>query len=140
MRLTNDDQKETTMAYWSGEPPSDEQRAGYDEWVESRPEPVKSIAKRLNPWTLYRLKTTTHRVTLAAISEDGTVRVNVSADFNMLAFERSVFGINPDDLEECDLPAADEPFGAALTQDQVDANIDRLREMAGITVKDGRTP
>lgn len=44
-------------------------------------------------------------------------------------FDRSVFGIDPDDLEECDLPAPEERLGAALTQDEVGDNLDALRVM-----------
>ena len=38
-----------------------------------------------------------------------------------------MFGIDPDDLEECELPGPDEPVGAALTSEQVEANIDEIR-------------
>ena len=42
-----------------------------------------------------------------------TLTVIVSGRFNYVAFERRVFGIKPEDLEECDLPRADEPLGSA---------------------------
>jgi hypothetical protein len=77
------------------------------------------------------MKSTGHRVTLysSGEAEDGkvTLTVVVSAEFNMLAFERRVFGIDPDDLEACDLPAAEEPCGAVLSQDEVNDNLDVLR-------------
>jgi hypothetical protein len=91
--------------------PTEEQLTGWREWVEQRPDGVRQLAERFNPWTLYLLKTTGQRVTIAAFDENGTVRVNVSGEFNLVSHERSVFGINPDDLEECDLPSADEPLG-----------------------------
>ena len=68
---------------------------------------------RLFTW----LKTTGHRVYVGAFDEgeDGqvTVRVGVSGDFNLVAMERTVFGIDPDDLEECELPKDGELVGDA---------------------------
>lgn len=91
--------------------PTPEQMAAYAEWTASRPESVRKIAERLFPWALYRMKSTGQRVTLVSIFEDGTIKVEVSGRFNALVFERDVFGIDPDDLEECDLPGEDEPLG-----------------------------
>ncbi len=48
-------------------------------------------------------------------SENGTVTVAVSGEFNAVTFERQVFGVNPDDLDECDLPAKDEVTGVRTT-------------------------
>ncbi len=107
--------------------PTSEQERGWAEWVASRPDTVRVIAERLEPWSLYRLKTTEQRVTLYSISEDGTVTVTVTGEFNAVAFDRQVFGIDPDDLEPCDLPDADEPTGTALTTQEVEENIDVLR-------------
>lgn len=109
--------------------PTSEQEAAWAEWVESRPESVKAVAKRFDPWSLYLLKTTGQRVTILAIAEDGTVRVNVSGNYNFLIFERQVFGINPDDLEPCELPSDDELTGSLMTPEQVDDNIEELRCM-----------
>ena len=99
--------------------PTPEQRAAWDQWVRERPAAIRElIAKyKFDPWTLYRLKTSGHRVTLASFDEpiDGsppTLRVNVSGEFNAVAFERSVFGIKAEDLEECDLPAPGTPVGS----------------------------
>lgn len=118
--------------------PTPEQEAGYREWVASRPEAVRLVAERFEPWSLYRLNGK-QRVTIVSFGEqaDGGVSltVRVSGDFNAVMFERDVFGINPDDLEPCDLPAPDEHTGALLTYDEVDENIDAIRAMAGITVK-----
>jgi hypothetical protein len=75
------------------------------------------------------MKTTGHRVTIASFSEDNSVRVNITGEFNEVAFDRGVFGIDPDDLEPCDLPGSDEPTGSALTGKEVDDNIDALRVM-----------
>ena len=101
--------------------------ASFDAWVATRPEIVQSLCKRLPPDRLYLLKSSNHRVTLYSYSEDGTVTVCVTGDYNAVAFERRVFGIDPDDLVECDLPGPDEPTGALLTeQEDVDAFL-RLR-------------
>lgn len=110
--------------------PTSEQEAGYRDWVASRPPHVRTVAERFDPWSLYRLKSG-HRVTVLSFGEakDGcvTLTVNVSGEFNLLAFERQVFGVPPDDLEPCDLPDAAEPIGAVLSADHVEDNIDTLR-------------
>lgn len=107
--------------------PTAEQEAGWKEWVESRPPGVREIAARFEPWCLYRLKSTGQRVTLRSIASDGTLTVNVTGQFNLVTHERAVFGIDPDDLEPCELPAAGEPLGSAMTQEEVMDNIDALR-------------
>lgn len=100
--------------------PTEEQLALWKEWLAERPEEVRKVAERFDPWTLYRMKSTGQRVTLLAVGEDGTVRVNVTGEFNLLSHERAVFGIDPDDLVECDLPGDDEPLGTFdLTVDEV---------------------
>ena len=102
--------------------PTAEQEAAWADWVSQRPENVRRVAERFAPWTLCRLKSTGQRVTLQSFSEeeDGTVTVTVvvGADFNMVFMERAVFGIDPDDLEECELPADQEAVGALLNNEQ----------------------
>jgi hypothetical protein len=83
----------------------------FNEWLESRPEVIKELAKLLPPGRLYRLKTSNHRCTLHSYNEDRTVTVNVTGEYNRVLFSRSVFGIKPEDLEECDLPGPDEDLG-----------------------------
>src|SRR5262245_52877430 len=102
--------------------PTSEEEAGWKEWVASRPPAVRKVAERFDPWTLYRMKSTGHRVTLYSFGEgrDGckvSLTVNVLGAFNLVTFERRVFGIDPDDLEPCDLPEANEPVGAAFTKE-----------------------
>ncbi len=89
----------------------------FDPWVASRPLVVQTLIQKLPPNLLYRLKSTGHRVYILSYAEDGTVTVAITADFNRVDFERQVFGIFPEDLEECDFPAPDEPLGALLTGD-----------------------
>ena len=107
--------------------PTQAQEDGYRQWVRKLPKKPRAIAKRFDIWTLYRLKETGHRVMLHSFADDGTVTVIVSAKFNLVLHEREVFGIPPDQLEECDLPAADEEVGAALSSEEVAENLDAMR-------------
>lgn len=94
------------------------------EWVATRPSAVKVLCDRLPPDRLYRMKPHGQRVTIHSYSENGTLTVDISGQYNLHAFDRQVFGINPDDLEECDLPAESEPVGTLLTTDaEIDAHI-----------------
>lgn len=111
------------------EEPTKEQEAAWQQWVAERPDGLREIAERFDPWSLYRMKSTGHRVTVHGFSEGNpvTLIVNVLGDFNAVMFERRVFGIPWDDLEPCDLPEGNEPVGATLTQDQVYEHLDALR-------------
>jgi hypothetical protein len=98
------------------------------EWVATRPECVRVLCERLPPDRLYRLKSSGHRVFMYSYSEDGTVTVCVTGEYNAVTFDRQVFGIKPEDLEECELPGPDEPIGTLLTDDEdVKAFIDEVR-------------
>lgn len=100
----------------------------WDEWVATRPESVQALCKKLPPDRLYRMKSTGSRVTLVSYAEDGTVRVNITGEHNAIMFERQVFGVKADDLEECDLPATGESLGAMLTEpEDVEAFIEAVR-------------
>ena len=81
------------------------------DWVATRPEGIQKLCRQLPPDRLYRMKTIGQRVTIYSYSEDGTVTVDVSGEYNFALFERRVFGVNPDDLEECDVPDAREILG-----------------------------
>jgi hypothetical protein len=99
------------------EPTADEETT-WREWVAERPLAVRAVAKRFDPWSLYRLKSSGHRVVICSFDEveDGSVKlqVDVLGRYNSVAFERRVFGVSPDDLEPCDLPAAGEKLGAQV--------------------------
>jgi hypothetical protein len=100
--------------------PSEQLQADYEAWVESgdmAPE-IKAIALRMPPWKIFRMKSDGHRVTLIGFNNDGTVTVNISGKFNLIIFERNVFGIDPDDLEECELPSRAEDVGSILKTDE----------------------
>lgn len=89
--------------------PTDQQKLEWEKWVKNKPSKIREIiADKFLPWKLYMLKTTHQRVTLYSIDESRdapvTLTVCVSGRYNLVAFERMVFGIKPEDLEECDLP------------------------------------
>jgi len=91
--------------------PAPEQIAGYHEWVRSRPDDVRRIAERFQPWELYRLKPTGQVVRVLSFSEgdDGAVSVKILAirQFNFPhLYDLEVFGIDPDELEPCDDPTS----------------------------------
>jgi hypothetical protein len=107
--------------------PTPQQETKWQEWVSSCPDVVRTVAERFDPWTLYLLKSTGQRVTVCSFWEDGTVSVIVSGDYNLVTFEREVFGIDPNDLEPCEIPSLDEPVGALLSDHEFEENIDALR-------------
>ena len=112
--------------------PTAEQEAGWAEWVASRPDNVRAVAERFNPWTLYRFKDSAQRCTLVSFGahDDGsvTLTVNVTGQFNLVAFDRSVFGVDPGNLEECDLPTDGEINATMLTDEgDIEAFVDFVR-------------
>jgi hypothetical protein len=102
-------------------------QTAWAEWVATRPECVRVLCEKLPPDRLYRMKSTGQRVTLHSYSENNTVTVDISGEYNFLTFDRQVFGIDPDDLEECDIPSG-ELLGTMIVQDDdVEAFIDAVR-------------
>ncbi len=87
----------------------------WNKWVAERSPAVREVANRFEPWTLYRLRSTGHRVHVIGFDENKddtvTLKVVVSGRFNFVVFDRIVFGIDPDDAEECDLPLPGEELG-----------------------------
>ncbi len=83
-------------------------QSSWDEWVAGRPASVAALCRKLPPDRLYKMRSTGHRVTLYSYSEGGTVSVIVANKYNKrVQMDRNVFGINPDDLEECDLESVE---------------------------------
>lgn len=86
--------------------------AAYRIWLAERPPVVRAVAERFDPWSLYRHSITGQRVMVIGFLDDGRVTVFVSADFNQMVpgFPREFFvpGVDPDDLEPCEVPAADQ--------------------------------
>lgn len=110
--------------------PSKAEERAWAKWVASRPPAVREVAERFFPWRLYRIKSSGHVAVLRSFCEDGTLTVTMSAKYNNLLFERYVFGVPPDDLEECDPPDPSEMLGKPLlSHDEVEMNIDALRVM-----------
>lgn len=102
--------------------------AGWNAWVATRPPVIQAMCAKLPPDRLYRMKSTGQRVTLHSYSENETVTVDITGEYNATMFDRQVFGVAADDLEECDLPASDEPIGTLLTEEaEVEAYIDLTR-------------
>lgn len=101
----------------------------FSEWVKTRPEVIQEMMASHPPDRLYLLKTSNHRVTIYSYSEDKTVTVSVTGDYNKIVFPRNVFGISIGDLEECDLPAPDEELGEALSEpEDIEAYLATKRE------------
>lgn len=108
--------------------PTKKQIAAWTKWVAKLPPIPRAVAERFEPWSLYLLKPTGQRVFVLSYADEGTVTVAVSGRFNLTTFEREVFGINPDDLEPCDLPQSGEPVGSLMNiGDLSDAELDDLR-------------
>lgn len=93
-----------------------------EKWLAGRPPIIQKLARDFPPHKLYRLKTGGQRVTISSINENCTFTVSVRADFNLVGATRGVFGIKPEDLEECDLPEDGETVGTAnLSVEEVKA-------------------
>lgn len=106
--------------------PSEEQKKLWHEWLEARPERVRAVAQRFDPWTVYRLASTGQRAQFlgcdvgvlncrqSACSDacrlpaghpgehdpDGRITVRVYVEHPGLGeiSGRQVFGIDPDEL------------------------------------------
>lgn len=81
-----------------------------EEWLATRPKVIQDMAKLCPPDRLYRMSSG-HRCTIYSYSEDRTVTVEVTGEFNRVVFGRRVFGIPVDELVECDLPEPGEDLG-----------------------------
>jgi hypothetical protein len=93
----------------------------WDEWLATRPKAVQEVGRRLVPWKLYRDKETGLRCTIAGFSErlEGVMLiVDFTGQFNLITFGRRVHDIDPDQLEECDLPAPGEPLGYTMNAEE----------------------
>lgn len=88
-----------------------EQRDYWDQWVASRPPVVRELAKKFPADRLYRIKKSGDRGKISAYNEDGTITLAVDGTFCWVMFAKNVFGLHPDDIEECDLPGPDEKLG-----------------------------
>lgn len=98
--------------------PTDEMLEEWEQWLESRPPQIVEVARRYPPWELFRMDSG-HRCTVYSYGEEEgggvSLTVSVTGEYNLVVFNRNVFGVSPDELTPCDLPADDEILGAALT-------------------------
>ena len=111
--------------------PTPEQLREWDRWVADRPEHVRSVAERFNPWTLYRLTTTGQRCSVIGFHEVDVEKAKQSdpsgcgiAPVPVTAYIHAenptlgeitgvnVFGIDPDNLVPW--TEADEPAGVRM--------------------------
>ena len=107
---------------------TDEEKKVWDEWVSSRPDIIKNLCIKFPPNLLFKMKDTGHRVTVYSYSDDNTMTVNVTGKYNVLTFDRRVFGIKPEDLEECNIPKDSETVGTIITKpEEVEAHINAIR-------------
>lgn len=102
---------------------TEQQNKDWEAWLATRPPMIVEMARKFPPHTLYKIKQTGQRVFVIAYNENNTLRVAVTKKFNRVFMEKSVFGIKPEDLEECDLPGPDEDVGCTseelgLTDDE----------------------
>jgi hypothetical protein len=120
------------MARWYE--PDDKQLADWKEWKETLPETARKNAEKFPPWELLWLPTSDsgHRVFPYSYSDNGTLTVVVTGQFNRVTMERKVFGINPEDLTPCELPGPDEPLGVTLNEEQQLAMVNRIRVQNGL--------
>jgi precorrin-6B methylase 1 len=87
--------------------PTERDLKGWAKWLKGRPPSVRSMAKKMPPWTLFRMKDTEQIVSVIGYFEDGTVRVHVHEDpraFGVPGWE--VFGVKPDDLTVIPSPSS----------------------------------
>jgi hypothetical protein len=97
--------------------PSAEDLATHQAWLESRPPAIRAVAERLDPWKLYRLRTTGQIVGLYSLSEADppkyptvTATVTVLREYSVIPMpDFQVFGIDPDDLAPYEPPSMAAP-------------------------------
>src|SRR5678816_4355857 len=118
------------MAQWMT--PTEEQVKSFAEWRATRPKVVQDLIDKLPMWTLFMLKETRHRCTIYSYNEDGTVSVAITGGYNLINYGRRVFGIHPEDLVECDLPAPGELVGALFNKREQLDHINKLRADNGL--------
>lgn len=87
----------------------------WNEWIKERPTIVWEMCKSHPPNKLYYYARTEHIVTIHGYSEDGTMIVNITGEYNLVTFDRQVFGIKPEELVECDFPEPGAELGTILT-------------------------
>jgi hypothetical protein len=94
------------MARWME--PTTEQVDAYREWVASRPDNVRLVAERLEPWSVYYMLPPGKFVVVQSFGEeeDGrvTLTVGVLEGIGTYHVAYGVFGCDPARLSPCDMP------------------------------------
>lgn len=86
--------------------PTADQLCEFENWLSTRPESVRALAKQLTPFAYYRIKATGQLCSICAYFEDGTVRVqtrtNPRSTLGMVWGDTiyEVFGYRAEDLEQ----------------------------------------
>lgn len=81
--------------------PTEEQLAVWNEWVAARPERVRAVAERFEPWNEYQFKETKRVCALYSFEEGEKITLKVIAP-QLFGMTHLVFGVDPDDLEPRD--------------------------------------
>lgn len=102
---------------------------GWRRWVNSRPQVIQKMCKSHPPNRLYKMPSG-HCCKIYSYDENGTMTVNVTGEYNLVAFARSVFGMKPEELVECDLPNDDELVGEFLNQDEAKIFLNKSEDNA----------
>ena len=88
----------------------------FEEWLKTGPLIIQEMAKKYPPNKFYKIRGKGHICTLYSYSENNTVTVDITGDFNKLTIERRVFDINIDDLVETEFDET-QPTGVLFTKE-----------------------
>lgn len=103
----------------------------FEEWLKTRPLIIQEMAKKYPPNKFYKIRGKGHICTLYSYSEDKTVSVDITGDFNKLTIERRVFDVNIDDLVETEFDET-QPTGVLFTkEDDIEDHIKIMRNNLG---------
>lgn len=114
--------------------------------LESMSPECRALAKRYPVNKLYRIKSTGMRGYPIAYSEDLTISLNVTGEYNRVTFSHIVFGLTEEHIEECELPLPGEDLGdtaqeAGYTEEDVrNILIPRIAEDIRKREAEGLTP
>jgi hypothetical protein len=101
----------------------------WERWVSGTTPAVRAVAQRFDPWSLYRRRSTGHRVFIDSFGEypddrPVSVCVAVTVEFNDVDFDWITYGVPPDDLELCDLPTVEETFKRSPSGQNLEESVD----------------
>jgi hypothetical protein len=86
-----------------------ERQREWDAWIQSRPPIIQEMVTKTPPGRLYRYRSTGQRGMIYSYTEDGCVTVIFPQEYNPWQNEnRQVHGIDPQFLQECDFPTAEQ--------------------------------